>query len=200
MQVVKKSDKSIIVSGKVITELDNFVADIAEIISRYTEYVIVSGYVAILFGRARGTEDVDFLIQYMSYDEFSSLFHELSEEYYYFLNSDNINELYSMLCSGLAVRVAAVNMVIPNIEIKFQKDDYDDYAVSEKVTASFGDISFYISPVELQIPYKFYLGSEKDIEDAQYLWRIFKDIIDLPLLDSFLSSFDIDGEIYGIEI
>ena len=47
---------------KVITALDTFVLDFIRILERYTDYVLVNGYVTILLGRARGTEDIDTLI------------------------------------------------------------------------------------------------------------------------------------------
>ena len=53
MQVASAPDGTIYVDGKVVTALDRFVASVTEIIERYTRYVIISGYVAILFGRER---------------------------------------------------------------------------------------------------------------------------------------------------
>jgi len=169
MQIKEASDGTLLITGKVVTKLDQFVGTVTDIINQYTSYVIVSGYVAILFGRARGTEDIDLLINHMDKDTFSSLFLDLSAQGFYFLNSDNINEIYSMLCDGLAVWIAKEEMVIPNIEIKFLKDDFDHYAINKRKTVTFEDIRFFISPIELQIPYKLYLGSDKDIEDAMYL-------------------------------
>ncbi|MCK4270480.1 MAG: hypothetical protein KAW93_08370 [Methanogenium sp.] len=200
MQIKEASDGTLLITGKVVTKLDQFVATVADIINQYTSYVIVSGYVAILFGRARGTEDIDLLINHMDKDTFSSLFLDLSAQGFYFLNSDNINEIYSMLCDGLAVRIAKEGMVIPNIEIKFLKDDFDHYAINKRKTVTFGDIRFFISPIELQIPYKLYLGSDKDIEDAMYLWVVFKERLDNNLLRSFMECLHVNGELYGIEI
>ncbi len=200
MQIKEDSDGTLLIIGKVVTKLDQFVATVADIINQYTSYVIVSGYVAILFGRARGTEDIDLLINHMDKDTFSSLFLDLSAQGFYFLNSDNINEIYSMLCDGLAVRIAKEGMVIPNIEVKFLKDDFDHYAINRRKTVTFGDIRFFISLIELQIPYKLYLGSDKDIEDAMYLWVVFKDGLDNNLLRSFMECLHVNGELYGIEI
>ncbi|KUK61298.1 MAG: hypothetical protein XD82_1183 [Methanoculleus marisnigri] len=53
MQVASAPDGTIYIDGKVVTALDRFVASVTEIIERYTRYVIISGYVAILFGRER---------------------------------------------------------------------------------------------------------------------------------------------------
>lgn len=53
---------NITMEDKVITALDTFVLDFIRILERYTDYVLVNGYVTILLGRARGTEDIDTLI------------------------------------------------------------------------------------------------------------------------------------------
>ena len=65
---------------------------------------------------------------------------------------------------------------------------------------TFDDIRFLLSPIELQIPYKLYLGSDKDIEDAVYLWMVFREMLDSDLLRSFMERLHVRGEPYGIEV
>ena len=64
---------SIIYTNKVLNELDKFTIEFISILEKYTPYVIVSGYVSILLGRSRASEDVDLLIPLMSFDKFSFL-------------------------------------------------------------------------------------------------------------------------------
>ncbi|MCD6574004.1 MAG: hypothetical protein J7K95_07940 [Thermoplasmata archaeon] len=199
MELEYKKD-SIYIKNKVITELDKFVLDFVKFLERFTEYTIVSGYVTILFGRARGTEDIDTLIARFDKNMFIHLFKLLIESDYNFLNSENANELYEMLEEGLAIRIARKNTVIPNIELKFVKDEFDRYSLENKIKVAMNDKHIFISPIELQIPYKLYLGSDKDIEDAIYLWDIFKEKIDLSLLKKFMDKLNVDGEKYGIKI
>ncbi len=45
--------------SKQLNDLDLLVLQFVRILEKYTDYVIISGYVAILLGRSRGTEDVD---------------------------------------------------------------------------------------------------------------------------------------------
>lgn len=45
--------------------------------------------------------------------------------------------------------------------------------------------TLFVSPIELQIPFKLFLGTEKDIEDAKHLYKVFKDKINLSLLHEF---------------
>ncbi|HQL60624.1 MAG TPA: hypothetical protein PLB71_11910, partial [Methanoculleus sp.] len=119
---------------------------------------------------------------------------------FYFLNSDDIGEIYSMLRDRLAVRIAEEERIIPNIEMKFKKDDFDRYAMAMARTVRFDDIRFCISPIELQIPYKLYLASDKDIEDAVYLWVLFRDMLDGDLMRSFMERLRVRGEPYGIGV
>ena len=51
--------ENIYLKNKVVSKLDLFVIDFINILKKYMDYVIVSGYVSILFGRSRGTEDID---------------------------------------------------------------------------------------------------------------------------------------------
>jgi len=53
------------------------------------------------------------------------------------------------------------------------------------------DRSLYLSPLELQIPYKLFLGSEKDIEDARFLFKLYKDNLNIVLLKMFLTKLKI---------
>lgn len=190
----------IIMENKVFTALDKFVADFTKVLEEYIDYVIVSGYVVILFGRARGTEDIDTIIRYMDKDTFTSFYQRLSREGYYFLNPEDVNGLYEMLEEGLRVRIAKEDTIIPNIELKFVKDDFDRYSIDNRLEVVMGEKHLFISPIELQIPYKLYLGSDKDIEDAVYLWDIFKGEIDVSLLGRFMKALNVRGKEYGIEV
>jgi RecA-family ATPase len=62
--------KYIILRNKVVSKLDLFVIDFIKILEKYTDYVIVSGYVSILFGRSRGTEDIDIFIEKIDFKKF----------------------------------------------------------------------------------------------------------------------------------
>ncbi len=76
----------------------------------------------------------------------------------------------------------------------------DKYSIDNRLKVTIDKKSIYISPIELQIPYKLYLGSKKDIEDAVYLWDIFKEHADHNLLRKFMEELHVSGEKYGIEV
>lgn len=89
---------------------------------------------------------------------------------------------------------------IPNIELKFVKDDFDNYAIDNRLEVVLGEKHLFISPIELQIPYKLYLSGDKDIEDAMYLWDIFRGKIEVNRLRDFMNALNVRGEEYGIEV
>lgn len=197
---LKYEHRKIAIENKVFSTLDRFVSDFTKLLEGYVDYVIVSGYVVILFGRARGTEDIDTIIRHMDKDMFASFYQSLSREGYYFLNPEDVTGLYEMLEEGLGVRIAKEDTIIPNIELKFAKDDFDRYSIDNRLEVILGEKHLFISPIELQIPYKLYLGSDKDIEDAIYLWDIFRGKIEVNRLRKFMKALNVRGDEYGIEV
>lgn len=197
---IQHTHNGIRLTNKTLSELDVFVLDFLSVLKAYTDYVIVSGYVTILFGRARGTEDIDIIIEKMDRGMFERFFNDLTERNYWFLNSDDQNDLFNMLNENLAVRIAKIDEIIPNIELKFVKDYFDNFSLKNSLKVMICDHEMKISPIELQIPYKLYLSGDKDIEDAIYLYEIFKEMIDRKTLKNFLKEFDVDATDYGIEI
>ncbi|HRZ85886.1 MAG TPA: hypothetical protein P5277_03835 [Candidatus Paceibacterota bacterium] len=165
--------------NRVLSELDNLVFEFVKIIDKYADYVIMSGYVSILLGRSRTTEDIDLFIKPIDKATFSKLYNALDENGFWCINTDNENEVYSYLTSGLAVRFARKGFFIPNFEVKFPKDNlalgtYEDLI---KVIHPIGILK--ISSLERHIAFKrYYLCSDKDIEDAQHIETIFKDKLD----------------------
>jgi len=194
------SDQKIEVSEKILTSLDRFVLDFIRILEQKTPYVIVSGYVAILFGRSRGTEDVDILIPFLEEATFDKLYQALITSGYEFLNAENSDGLYDMLSKKMGIRIAKKDQFIPNIELKFLKDEVDRHVFRDRIAVSMPGASFYISPIDIQIVYKLWLGSDKDIEDAVYLWEIFKNNLDHNRMKSRMKEFGVSGEEYGIVV
>lgn len=163
--------------------------------------MIISGYIPILFGRARGTEGIDAFIRKIDKETFTSFYQELILDEFYFLNPEDERGLFEMLTDQLAIRAAKRDTIIPNIEIKFIKDDIDLFTIEQRNQLILNNKHhLYISPIEVEIPYKLYLGSEKDIEDALYLWDIFKDYLDMSLIRRFMKALHVTGDIYGITL
>ncbi|MDP2766676.1 MAG: hypothetical protein Q8O41_04380 [Candidatus Methanoperedens sp.] len=187
MEIEFKEDK--IIFDRELSLLDSFVLSFTEhLVMNKIKYVIISGYVAILFGRSRISEDVDILIEHISFEKFLKFWSEIDKNYEC-LNTGNSYEAYNdYLENHHAIRIAKKGSFIPNIELKFVKNDLDRYSLDHRRHIKLADRSLYLSPLELQIPYKLFLGSEKDIEDARFLFKLFKDNLNIVLLKMFLTK------------
>ena len=197
---ISRGKGSITIEGKTLNMLDSFVLDFTQMLEGRVRYVIVSGYVAILFGRSRGTEDIDIIIEHLAKEDFGMLHRTAIAKGYNFLNPEDEQGLFEMLDEGLAIRAAQGDRVIPNAELKFCKDDFDRFSLDNRLKAIIGRRHVYISPIELQIAYKLWLGSDKDIEDATYLWELFEDRIDRKLMRELMQEMKVDGEEHGIKL
>lgn len=191
-----------IVFEKVLSDLDKFVLEFVEVLnSANIRYVIVSGYVSILFGRSRATEDIDMFVEALQRDRFMELMRTMEEKGMWALNSTENEELFGMLQDGLGVRIAKKGKAIPNFELKFPRKDTDFFSLNNAVKVSLGGGEMLISPIEMHIAYKLYLGSEKDIEDAVHVYQIFKEKLDRNLLSEIVQKLNVGGKVvkYGIE-
>ncbi len=177
--------------NRIASHLDQLVLDFTSALSTIKiSHVVVSGYVSILFGRSRSTEDVDILIKKITPKKFQQLWNKLKEDFVC-LNASNPEKAYNYLTSGTAVRFSRKNKFIPNIEVKFAKDGFDEYSMKNSIEIRLNNKFFKISPLELQVAYKLFLGSEKDIEDARFLYKLFKEKISNPLLQKFIKQLNI---------
>jgi len=191
---IEKKRESIVIRNRHLSQLDLFVSRVLDTLTKYSPYVIISGYVAILFGRSRSTEDVDILIPFCDLSTFKKIHDTFIEEGYEFLNAEDAYGLYSILVSGSAIRLCEKNSFIPNIEIKFIKNESDEYSFNHRLELIINGETFWISPIEIQVAYKLWLGSEKDIEDAFFIREVCKNHIDEELLKEFCVSFGVDYE------
>ena len=188
--------REIIFSDKTLNDLDVFMIDFSNILEKYTDYVIVSGYVSILLGRSRSSEDIDLLIPEIKISTFSRLFHELLHNGYECANTSILEEAFDML-NSFAIRFFKAGYPIPNIEFKIIKNDLDRYSFEHKFKVILKNKILCISPLELQIAYKLFLAadgtdeelsSDKDIEDAKHLYKLFKDKINKEELLLFVDK------------
>lgn len=181
-----KFSKNRIEFEKELNALDRFVVDFTSILNRLSiRYVVVSGYVSILFGRSRTSEDIDMIVEKIDSAKFAKLWGEIYSDFEC-LNTNDLKDAYNeYLLTGHAIRFSKKSRYIPNVEFKFPKTELDAWTLEKRKEVLLNNRKLFISPLELQIPFKLFLGSEKDIEDARYLYRLFKDRTDLRLLQEF---------------
>jgi len=187
-----------------LSNLDKFVLDFVSLLD---EYVIVSGYVSILFGRSRATEDIDLLVPKLNKEDFLKLWEKIYKNNFECINTSNADEALNMLDKH-AIRFAKKGMAVPNMEFKIIKTDLDKYAFENKIKVALKKGMLFISPIELQIAYKLFLAadgtdqelqSDKDIEDARHLYKLFKEKIDKKEFSLFLDRLNVKGKLRFLE-
>jgi predicted nucleotidyltransferase len=178
------NEKTILLE-KELNELDKLLLSFVGILEKYFEYVVVSCYVSILFGRSRATEDIDVLVKEINEKKFSEFWKEINKSFWC-LNAKTLKEALSLVKES-SLRFARKNEIIPNIELKTCRERIDFLTIDEKIKVVLvNKKSIFISPIELQIAYKEeVLKSEKDLEDALYLREIFKEKVDNRKIEEF---------------
>jgi len=179
-------------------QLDKFVLDFCSLIK---EYVIVSGYVSILFGRSRATEDVDMLVPKMSKEEFKEIWDKTMKNGFECLNTSKIDEAYKSM-NDHAIRFARKNRPLPNMEFKLIKNDLDKYSFENKLLVRLKHGELFISPIEMQIAYKLFLakgGNEKDVEDAKHIYILFNEKINKEELARLVKLLKVEKQLEMIQ-
>ena len=195
---IKRTKTGWTMLDKVQNDLDRFVNDCVAIIKKHLHYVLVSGYVVIVLGRSRATEDIDMLIEPVDKARFNKFYNEALRSGFEFLNPEDANGLYEMLEERTAIRMSRKDRFIPNLEIKYFRDAVGKETLEHREILRMGPHKLYISPLEIQIPYKLSLGSPKDIEDAVYLWELLKQKLDVKRLRRYMVMLGIRGNAHGI--
>jgi hypothetical protein len=164
--------------GRKLSKLDKFAVDFTKILQKHVDYVVISGYVSIILGRSRATEDIDIFIKNISQETFSKLYDELLSKGFECINTEEKNEAFSYLKDNLAIRFSEKNKPIPNFEVKFAKKEQED-VFDDFIIIKLKEGTLNISSLERQIAFKkYYLQSEKDIEDALHIEELFKEKLD----------------------
>lgn len=175
-------------------ELDRLAIDVSSVLSNLdVEHVLVAGYVAILAGRPRGTEDIDLLIERLDPDEIEELTESLRNAGFWG-SAMPLDEMQDTLRAGTNVRVARDGEVIPNVEMKYVEDRFDRASLENSITARIGNHSLPIGQLELQIAYKLYLDTQKDFEDAAHLFTLFEESLSTQALETWIRELNVEDQ------
>jgi hypothetical protein len=178
---------------RTINELDRFVIDFCNLLDKY---VLVSGYVSILFGRSRATEDVDLLIPKISWIEFSKTWKRLYGAGFECLNTSVSEEAFELVKEH-NIRFSRKGKPLPNMEFKLIQNEIHEYSFKNKIKVVIKNEVLYISPLEMQIAYKLMLGkqgNEKDLEDAKHIYELFKEKLNKAELTRLIKDLDAEKE------
>ncbi len=173
-------ENNTIVINRELTELDLFVRDFLDILKKHSDYLVVSGFVSISTGRARGTEDIDVLVQKLDKEKFNELFKDILKNNWWCYQGDTLEEVWRYIEKGESVRFAKQEEMFPNIEFitvdKTKPAKYFELTHPQKIRVK--DFEFKIPPLEFEILYKeIILAGKKDLADARHLRIFFLDIL-----------------------
>ena len=175
-------------------QLDELAIRFSEILDQFDiKHVYIAGYVSILAGRARSTEDVDVLIERIDEETADELAETLDEKGFWGPTMP-LTSMYELLDNGDNIWIAPEDQITPHLEVKFARDEFDRASLQNAITARIGDEAIPIGPLELQIAYKLHLSAQKDIEDAVHLYTLFEQSLSLPRLEEWVTRLDVEDE------
>ena len=165
--------------------LDKFAEKFCGVAERYVRYIVVSGFVAISHGRRRTTEDIDMIIERVSFEKFKSFHNELVNEGFICMQSSKVDDVYDYLDRGDSVRyVEREDLLPPEMEVKFVKDEIDRLQMKTRKKFEFTGLDIWFSSIEFNVAFKEeLLKTPKDMEDARHLRIVYKDEIDNSFIE-----------------
>ncbi len=164
-----------------VTELDKLVYSMISCLKKYTSYAIVSGYIAVLLGMKRPTQDVDIICSgFNCFEDVKAFFDKIKEMNWKTIPS-NIHEIAILLERKEKIDVFTDTQWY--FDFKVAKDKWGMLSIKNALIVKKGGLDFKIAPPEIQIPYKIWLGSDKDIKDAVFLYEKMKPMIDEKIMD-----------------
>ncbi len=172
--------EGLIIINRELTDLDVFLRDFLEILKKHTDYLVVSGFVSISTGRARGTEDIDILVLKPGREKFERLFNDLVKKGFWCYQGDTAQEAYSYFEKLNSIRFARENGIFPNAElvpiIPAKKAQFFEFNHPQRMKVK--NFEFKIPPIEFEILYKeLVLKGKKDVEDARHLRTFFSGML-----------------------
>jgi hypothetical protein len=191
MTGVELTDRGLVVDRDP-NRLDELAVGFSEVLSRLDiDHVFVAGYVAILAGRSRSTEDVDVFIERCSSERIDELVAELEQEEYWG-PAMPLSDAYGNLASGTNIWVAPDGEMTPHLEVKFPNDEFDRASLTNAIDAHVGGETVPIGPLELQVAYKLSLGGRTDLEDAAHLYTVFGETLSRDRLETWVERLDVE--------
>lgn len=191
---IKFEDNEIILN-KEPSIIDSSVLDFSDILKRNNiRHVLISGYIPILFGKNGDIEDIDILIQNISFEKFLKLWLEIENTYECKNTNDPVDAYNAYLKNYHSVSIAKKEGQIPDFKMKIIKNEIDRYVMKYRKIIRLGERQLFISPVEMEISYNLSRGCEKEIEDARFLYNLFNENLDKGLMDRYLKELNIPDE------
>ena len=183
-----------VVIDKPPSDLDRLILEVGDILDDVgIEYSVVSGYVAVLFGRSRATEDIDVITERFDEETADELTNRLQEAGYWG-SAMPLDDLHETLSDDLPVRIAEDGHRVPNVELKFASDESDRISLDNAISIRLGGETLRVGSLEFQIAYKLDMGAQKDFEDALYLREVAEPSLNRTALERYVTKLGVEDE------
>lgn len=184
----------VLVVGREPNELDRLASDFSSVLRDVgVRHVFVAGYVVILSGRARATQDIDVLVERLDGGAVRRVVSEL-ENAGFWGPAMPLGEAEDILSDGGRLWISRENEMVPHLDVTYPTDEFDRASLERPITAEIASVELPIGPLELQIAYKLYLGSEQDFEDAAHLYTLFGESLSSEKLETWIEKLDVNDE------
>ena len=182
---IKYNDNEIILN-KEPSIIDSSVLDFSDILKRNNiRHVLISKYIPMLFGKNGEIENIDILIQNISFEKFLKLWLEIENTFECKNTTDPVDAYNAYLKNYHSISISKKGSHFPYLKMKIIKNEIDRYVLKYRKIIRLGERHLYISPIEMEISYNLSRGSEKEIEDARYLYNLFNQKLDKALMDRY---------------
>ncbi|MBI2109697.1 hypothetical protein HYT58_00800 [Candidatus Woesearchaeota archaeon] len=159
--------------------LEKFAEAFVSVVEKHCKYAVVSGFLIIMHGRSRGTEDIDIILDRLNEEELIRLHNDLEKHGFVCVQTNDVKEIYDYLINNTSVRYVKKDNPLPEMEVRLVKDKLDDYQIKTRKKLPLTGLSLYFSSVEMNLAFKEdLLKSDKDLEDARYLREVYKGKVD----------------------
>jgi len=183
-----------VVIDKPPSDLDRLILEVGDVLNAVgIKYAVVSGYVAVLFGRSRATEDIDVITERFDDGTADELATRLQEAGYWG-SAMPLEDLHETLADDLPVRVAEHEYRVPNVELKFASDEHDRISLDDTIFVRIAGETLRIGSLEFQIAYKLDMGARRDYEDALYLHEVAGPSLNRTALERYVTKLGVEDE------
>lgn len=154
------------------------------------DYLVVSGYLLLLTGRQRMTEDVDLILSLQTSDRLDELVTRLGEEGYV-ANPPPLDRLPEFIEEG-HVGVHAKGARVPTFDLSLGDTQIERDAFADSLSVEVSGQTLHVTPFEQQIAYKLSMlhdpsdHTAMDFLDALHLYRLFEDQLDMDSLRNYV--------------
>jgi hypothetical protein len=158
-----------------------------------TEYVVIGGIAVSIWGDPRTTMDLDVMI---------SLEENAVEKFVEFLKKNGFMTTLEDAWAAFAERshfTAEDTLSSLRLDIKGVYNEMDRKTIARRMKFNFNGADIMIETPEDLISAKLYFGSDQDLRDAEGIYRLQKDKLDMDYLDAACKSYGVAKEFVALK-